>query len=163
MYLYRARQKILWEINNNIVETRIPTQEFWMAASLIIKNVTPFYNSEKRIARGLAALSAQGYIKYVSRNEDGSPNVSMTQAGLDALSTLQFKHLQHRCIANIIRDGCGLIVAIATIYTLLISIRELRQTQEDIKIMQEELHRQKEELTNQEQRLKSIEDSVRIK
>ena len=160
MYLYRTRERILSEINSVAVEVRVPSGDFSIAASVIIDRLGTFHNKTARVARGLAALSAQGYIRYVSRNDDGTPDINMTQRGLDALSTLEFRHLQHRAIGNIIRDTCGLLVALATIYALFISTVELKQTQKSIKTIQEEQRKQRTESIRQVNMIMRLRDSL---
>jgi hypothetical protein len=139
MYLYRTQHKILWEINNLITETRIPTEQFWVSAGTLVNRITGLRNKEKRVAMALAALSAKGYTKYIGTADDKSPKITMTPKGLDALSLWEFKQLQNKSIGIVIRDVATVLVAIATIYSLLVTATEQRQTQEKLKRLEEEI------------------------
>lgn len=140
MYLYRTQHKILWEINNLIVETRVPTEEFWVSAGTLANRITGLSKKEKRVAMALAALSARGYTKYIGKADDNSAKITMTQKGLDALSLWEFKQLQNKSIGIVIRDVATVLVAIATIYSLMVTATEQRQTQEKLKRLEEEIH-----------------------
>lgn len=141
MYLYRTQHKILWEINNLITETRIPTEQFWVSAGTLVSRITGLRNKEKRVAMALSALSARGYTEYIGTAEDKSPKIKMTPKGLDALSLWEFKQLQNKSIGIVIRDVATVLVAIATIYSLLVTATEQRQTQEKLKRLEEEIHK----------------------
>lgn len=141
MYLYRTQHKVLWEINNLIVETRVPTERFWVSAGTLVNRISGLTKKEARVAMALAALSAKGYTEYIGKADDNSAKITMTQKRLDALSLWEFRHLQHKVIGNIIRDGATILVAIATIYSLIISATEQRRTQKELKTLKEEFHK----------------------
>jgi len=141
MYLYRTQHKILRQINKLIIYSNIPTENLWVSSAALAKRIKGLRKKEQRIAMALAALAAKGYTEYIGVAEDGSYKVKMTKKGLDALSLWEFRHLQDKVIGNIIRDGVTILVAIATIYSLIISATELRQTQEELKTIKEEIHK----------------------
>jgi hypothetical protein len=103
MYLYRTQHKILWEINNLITETRVPTEQFWVSGETLANRIKGLRNKEIRVAMALAALSARGYTKYIGTADDKSPKITMTQKGLGALCLWEFKQLQNKSTGATLR------------------------------------------------------------
>jgi hypothetical protein len=163
MYLYRTKHKILRAMSTMAFKKRGNPVDEIVSSKEVIKQVSMFYNKERRVAMAISSLKADGLSEYKGWGDDGYVKVCLTQEGLDALSNWKFLKMQNNLMAVIARDSIMVIATVAiawvTIYSVIKS-NEINSVKEQVKELKTGQHKQEIESAHQANQLRILQDSL---